>query len=100
MICAAPAAQGAPVPTWEEVSSPQTQVIQQLDTESQGGVDIIVHDGYIYIWSQRPVTVKLFSILGQQIHSETVQGGIHRLRLNSKGIYIIRAGQLTKRVTL
>jgi hypothetical protein len=44
--------------------------------------------------------VKLFSILGQQIHQDTVPAGLHRLKLNSKGIFILRAGSLTKRVTL
>lgn len=85
-------------PAWEEVSSPQPSVVQSFEMEGQ--TEVVVRDGYIYIWSQKPVTVKLFSILGQQIHQETVQPGIHRLRLNSKGIFILRAGSLTKRVTL
>ena len=85
-------------PAWEEVSSPQPSVVQSFEMEGQ--TEVVVCDGYIYIWSQKPVTVKLFSILGQQIHQETVQPGIHRLRLNSKGIFILRAGSLTKRVTL
>lgn len=85
-------------PAWEEVSSPQPSVVQSFEMEGQ--TEVVVRDGYIYIWSQKPVTVKLFSILGQQIHQETVQPGIHRLRLSSKGIFILRAGSLTKRVTL
>ena len=60
----------------------------------------MVRDGYIYIWSQRPVVVKLFSILGQQILQETIPAGIHRLRMTSKGIYILRAGSITRRITL
>lgn len=85
-------------PAWEEVSSPQPSVVQSFEMEGQ--TEVVVRDGYIYIWSQRPVTVKLFSILGQQIHQDTVAEGIHRLKLNSKGIFILRAGSLTKRVTL
>ena len=95
-IAAAPLAAAAPV--WEEVTSPQTAVVQSFDMESQ--TEVVVKDRYIYIWSQRPVTVKLFSILGQQIHQDTVPAGIHRLKLNSKGIFILKAGSLTKRVTL
>lgn len=85
-------------PSWEEVTSPQPSVVQSFEMDGQ--TEVIVRDGYIYIWSQKPVTVKLFSILGQQIHQETVQAGIHRLKLSSKGIFILRAGSLTKRVTL
>ncbi|MDE5979920.1 MAG: hypothetical protein K2L39_00855 [Muribaculaceae bacterium] len=88
----------AATPSWEEVTSPQTSVVQSFEMEGQ--TEVMVRDGYIYIWSQKPVTVKLFSILGQQIHQETVQPGIHRLKLNSKGIFILKAGSLTKRVTL
>ncbi len=85
-------------PAWEEVTSPQPSVVQSFEMDGQA--DVTVLDGYIYIWSQKPVTVKLFSILGQQIHQETVQPGIHRLKLGSKGIFILKAGSLTKRVTL
>lgn len=83
---------------WEEVTSPAPTVVQSLDTEA--AIEITVHDGYIYIWSQRPVTVKLFSILGQQLHQETVPAGLHRLKMGSKGIFILRAGSLTRRITL
>lgn len=97
LIVGAAAALAAP-PAWEEVTSPQPSVVQSFEMEGQ--TEVVVRDGYIYIWSQRPVTVKLFSILGQQIHQETVAAGIHRLKINSKGIFILRAGSLTKRVTL
>ena len=88
----------AGAPAWEEVTSPPPGVVPSLGTGSS--TEILVRDGYIYIWSQRPVTVKLFSILGQQIHQETVPAGLHRLRLGSRGIFILRAGSLTRRITL
>lgn len=88
----------AAAPAWEEVTSPQPSVVQLFEME--GTTEVIVKDGYIYIWSQKPMAVKLFSILGQQIHSETVPAGIHRLRLNTKGIFILKAGTLTKRIAL
>ena len=55
---------------------------------------------YIYLWSDKPVTVKLFSILGQLISQETVKPGLHRIRLASRGIYILRAGTTTRRITI
>lgn len=62
--------------------------------------EVWVKDGYIYISAQRPVTVKIFSILGQQISQESVPAGTYRLHLASRGIYILRAGTLTRRITL
>lgn len=62
--------------------------------------EVWVKDGYIYISTQRPVTVKIFSILGQQISQEPVPAGTYRLHLASRGIYILRAGTLTRRITL
>lgn len=92
------ASAAATAPGWEEVNAPQQVVLQQFDTDA--GTDVVVRDGYIYIWTQRPVVVKLFSILGQQILQETIPAGIHRLRMTSKGIYILRAGSITRRITL
>lgn len=97
LLAGAALAAGA-APAWEEVTTPGQEVVRALDTDQP--VESVVRDGYIYIYSQRPVTVKLFSILGQQIHQENVPAGIHRLRINSKGIYILRAGSLTRRVTI
>ena len=57
-------------------------------------------DDYIYIHSDKPITVKLFSILGQLISQETVKAGTHRIHLKSRGIYILRAGTATRRITI
>jgi hypothetical protein len=88
----------AAAPGWEEVNSPRQEIVQSIDMDNT--TDVYVRDGYIYIWSQRPVNVKLVSILGQQLRQDTVPAGLHRLRLNTKGIFILRAGSLTKRITL
>jgi len=86
---------------WEEVSNPPA-AIQQQDKLSleQDDVEILIHDGYIYITSARPVQVKVFTILGQIISAETVPAGNHRLKLKSRGIYILRIGTQTRRITI
>ncbi len=91
-------ATAASAPTWEEVTSPMPAIAQT--TEREADTEIIVRDGYIYLWSEKPVTVKIFSILGQLITQETVKPGLHRIRLASRGIYILRAGTATRRITL
>ena len=97
IVLAATAAVAAP-PAWEEVTTPSQTLVQSL--RSDADTEVTVSDGYIYIRSNRPLTVRLFSILGQQIHQESVPAGLHRLRINAKGIYILRAGQTTVRVTI
>lgn len=88
----------APAATWEEVSSAPTSVTRVIDFEEEMGVAVV--DGYIYLWSGKPTTVKLFSILGQLISQETVRPGLHRIRMASRGIFILKAGTLTRRITL
>lgn len=97
-LCGVSASLAAPAPTWEEVSVPLPAVTQTM--EPDGDMELAVHDGYIYIRSERAVTVKIFSILGQLISQETVKPGLHRIRLNSRGIFILRAGTTTRRITL
>ena len=92
------AGSGASLPTWEEVTTSVPAVEQTLDRETE--TEIVVRDGYIYLWSDKPVTVKLFSILGQLITQENLKPGLHRSRLSSRGIYILRAGTTTRRITL
>lgn len=86
---------------WEEVSNPPAALHQQdkivLDQED---TDILIHEGAVYISSSKPVQVKVFTILGQIISSETVPAGCHRLKLNSRGIYILRIGTQTRRITI
>lgn len=91
------AALGAP-PAWEHVANPPQALTEIIDTDSQ--TEVVVRDGYIYIYLARPTQVKLFSILGQPIATETLSAGTHRLRLTSRGIYLLRAGSTTRRVTI
>lgn len=97
-FCCAGVAYGAQAATWEEVTAPVPAVTQSM--ESDGELEVTVHDGYIYIRTDRAVTIKIFSILGQLISQENVKPGLHRIRLSSRGIFILRAGTATRRITL
>lgn len=70
---------------------------ERVETEEP---DIRVREGYVYVTTSRVVNVKVFSILGQLISQETIQPGISRFRLPSRGIYILKIGTLTKRITI
>lgn len=88
----------AAAPAWEHVQAPPVQIMEVVTPEST--TEAVVADGYIYIYVSRPTPVKLISLLGQPIASDTLQPGFHRLRLAARGIYILRAGSVTRRITL
>lgn len=83
--------------TDKNMTAAERAAYERLDND---GPDVWARDGYIYISAQRPVTVKIFSILGQLISQESVPAGTYRLHLASRGIYILKAGALTRRITL
>lgn len=98
LICAASALMPAAARPWEEASrrdAPQSEI--QIDSEQ---IDITVKDGWVYITTQKTVQVKIFNILGQIISSETIQPGTHRFHLSARGIYILKAGGITRRITI
>ena len=88
----------AAAPRWESIEIPDRADIERVETSD--GLDILVKEGYIYITTTRPVTVKVFTILGQLISQETITPGTHRLRIAARGIYILKAGSATRRITL
>ena len=80
-------------PRWETVDT----VVESL---SDDRVDITVRDHYIYVFSPRPVTAKLFTILGQPVTQAQLSSGTSRLRIDARGIYILKVGSLTRRITI
>lgn len=83
---------------WEEMETAPAAVER---VEMQGdGIDITVKDGYVYVTTAKPVTVKIFSILGQLISQKAVEPGTWRTRITARGIYILKAGSVTRRITI
>lgn len=83
--------------TWEPVKSEQSDLkslAKDTDLEIKAG------NGHIYVTANRQVQIKIFSILGQQISSETLSAGTHRLTGTPHGVYIIKAGDLTCKVVI
>ena len=54
----------------------------------------------LYLWLSRTSTVRIVTILGQQISLETLQPGCHRLKILAKGIYILKIGDVTKKIVV
>jgi len=88
----------AGTPTWEHFNAGNTQQFDaDADTDT---IDISVRDGAIYITTQRQVNVKVLTILGQLISQQNIQPGTSRLKISARGIYILKVGSVTKRVTI
>ncbi len=99
LIFAAMTAVQAAAPKWEEVNTPPVELTVE-NPETDATNHVVVKDGYVYISSTEPVTVKIFTILGQLISSEKVAPGTHRLKINARGIYILKLGSMTRRITI
>lgn len=87
-------------PRWENVTTPVSVLPQVEQRVDDNGVEVAVSEGYIYIGTTRPVTVKVFTILGQLISQESLTSGTHRLRMTARGVYILKIGPTTRRVTI
>ena len=87
---------------WEEVNAEVAvrSGLAQGAAEGGDGVELVSRDGALFLVLQRPMTVEVFTILGQPVSRATLKAGVHRLRLTSRGIYILRAGSVTRRVTI
>lgn len=85
-------------PQWEELSVRQT-VECELPAQ-QDAVEVVVRDGAVYITASQPVKVEVFSILGQLITTRRIGEGTVRLTLRQRGVYILKAGSVTKRINL
>ncbi len=83
---------------WEEADRvPQSTDRSQVDND---GPEIVVSDGWIYVNTTRPITIKIYSILGQLIRQDSLPAGTFRLHMASRGIYILKAGAITRRITI
>ena len=90
------AAQPAAQPRWEVVESLPADIVEPQNEH----VEVLVRDGAIYLIAPRPTQVKLFTILGQTVAQDRLPAGTSRLRLSGRGIYILKAGSFTCRVTI
>lgn len=81
---------------WRETSGE----VQGKSLIAADGVEIFQRSGTIIIRTQRSVQVKVFTILGQLVSQATLQPGTSELKLNSRGIYLVKVGSITQKVAL
>ncbi|MDE6098368.1 MAG: hypothetical protein K2G24_05720 [Muribaculaceae bacterium] len=72
----------------------------RVDPSDDERIDVEVRDSFIYITTNKPLTVKVCTILGQLVSQEKIPAGVSRIRLAQRGVYILKAGTVTRRVNI
>ena len=67
---------------------------------SDSDVEIFGKDGEIVIKTNRKIHVRVFTILGQLVNQATLNPGENHLRVNSRGIYIVKVENRPQKVAL
>ena len=71
-----------------------------VDSRVTDGVEIFGSNGVITIRTTRRVQVRVFTILGQNVSVATLNPGTSELKVGSRGIYIVKIGNLTQKVAV
>lgn len=90
--------QPASTPQWEQTDAQTPNIASEIGRSE--GATVRVHDMHIYVELEQPTQVKLFTILGQPVASHTLPAGTSRLRVAARGIYILKIGSSTRRITI
>lgn len=83
---------------WRETTEVKGKSL--TDPRATDGVEIFQRSGTITIRTQRTIQVKVFTILGQLVSQATLPPGTSELKLNSRGIYLVKIGNITQKVAL
>ncbi len=94
----APCRMQAAVPDWVRVDNAAPGMNLEISRPEQ--VEVTVNDGTVYLYTATEMTVKIFTILGQQITVKKLTPGLWSFKLNARGIYILKAGTVTKRLSV
>ena len=70
------------------------------DPRTSDGIEIYGSNGTITIVTPKRITVRVYTILGQMVSQATLQPGTSELRLGTRGIYLVRIGNLTQKVAI
>lgn len=84
---------------WEPVKT-DDQVQQARVVKHTTEIEVRAARGIIIVTTNKPVQVKVFSILGQPVSQETLQPGTSMLHLDMHGVFIVKIGDHTCKVAL
>lgn len=101
LLAAMPVGAQQPV-KWEQVENTASHTPEaEISARSADPVaNVTVRDMYVYVELEQPSAVKLFTILGQPVSQAQLPAGISRFRVGARGIYILKVGSSTRRITI
>lgn len=83
---------------WESVKSERTSTTRVVAKDTE--MEVRSGKGLIVVSTSKPVTIKVYSILGQLVSQETLPAGTSYYSVNSHGVFIVKVGNLTCKVSL
>lgn len=86
-------------PKWEKVNNPASYE-QSLNISDSDGAEAKFIDGWLYVRVSKTTNTKVVTILGHPVAQAQLQPGVSRLRITTKGIYIVKIGSVTKRIVV
>ena len=86
-------------PQWEPVTVTAPAAADDNGDASER-FEAVYRGGYLYVTLGRSAQVKLYTILGQLVSQRTLPAGTSRLRMRTRGIYILKTDIGTKRITV
>lgn len=93
----AAAAPQAEAKGWEQVKTERTDAKTVMrETE----IEIKAASGVLLVATNHQVQIKVFTILGRLVSSETIPAGKSQLTLPAHGVYIVKVGDLTCKVAV
>ena len=84
---------------WHETNR-EVQGKSLNDPRSSDDVKIYGSNGTITIVTTKRIVVRVYTILGQVVSQATLQPGTSELRLGTRGIYLVRIGNMTQKVAI
>ena len=95
-ICGTVTAAGT-TPAWEPV---KTERPDAKTVAKETDIEIKAAPSTIFISANKPVQIKVFTILGRLVNSENLPSGSLKLTLPAHGVYIVKVGELTCKVAI
>ena len=71
-----------------------------IDPGQNEGIEIFVFDGVVCVRTPHRIQVRVFTILGQLVSQSYLNPGQSELKIASRGIYIIKIGNITQKVAI
>ena len=84
---------------WRETNR-EAQGKMWNDPRASDGIEMYGSNGTITIVTPKRITVRVYTILGQMVSQATLQPGTSELRLGTRGIYLVRIGNITQKVAI